>query len=134
MVNRSRVFEGILQTFQNASIRGTDPDSLEDTVVIHKKTPRRPVLPRCASERRPRKKGSAAPRNPPRASWPAPPRATRRKQSQPSEEEFARACLSHRDMAMEWDLFFRKIGHRGRRANTISLWGQPEPKGDAPCS
>jgi hypothetical protein len=28
MVNRSRVFEGILQTFQNASIRGTDPDSL----------------------------------------------------------------------------------------------------------
>jgi hypothetical protein len=27
IVNRSRVFEGILQTFQNASIRGTDPDS-----------------------------------------------------------------------------------------------------------
>jgi hypothetical protein len=27
MVNRSRVFEGILQTFQNASIRGTEPDS-----------------------------------------------------------------------------------------------------------
>jgi hypothetical protein len=30
MVNRSRVFEGILQTFQNASIRGTDPDSRLD--------------------------------------------------------------------------------------------------------
>jgi hypothetical protein len=29
MINRSRVFEGILQTFQNASIRGTDPDSLD---------------------------------------------------------------------------------------------------------